>query len=172
MGWLASAIKKIDGGVNWLSHHLGWISGGVAAVMTFAVMREVVGRYFFRYPSDWSLELNEYLLVGMAYFAAAYTEKVEGHIRVDFIYARFRGKTKKIADSIIPIIGLIWCVTVMWQGGRLAWGSLINWELSNEAMMWPVFPAQVTIPIGAFLLCLVLLGKIIKNLRSLGQGEN
>jgi len=172
MGWLASAFKKIEGGTDWLSHHLGWISGGVAVVMTFAVIREVVGRYFFHKPTDWSLELNEYLLVGMAYFSAAFTEQIDGHIRIDFIYERFRGKTKKIADSIIPLIGLIWSATVMWQGGRLAWGSLINWERSNEAMMWPLFPSQVTIPIGAFLLCLVLLGKIVKNIKSLGQGGN
>ncbi len=129
-----------------------------------AVMREVVGRYFFHSPSDWSLELSCYLLVGLAYLAAAYTELVEGHIRIDFIYSRFKGKVKRFADVIIPLIALCWSVILVWQGGKLAWHSLVTGAHSSEAMMWPLFPSQVMVPIGGFLLCLVLIAKILRNI--------
>jgi TRAP-type mannitol/chloroaromatic compound transport system permease small subunit len=139
--------------------------------MMIAVMREVIGRYVFHNPSDWSLELCGYLLVGLSYLAAAYTEVQEGHIRIDFLYERFRGKTKAFADILIAFIGLCWGLMVVWQGIRLAFHSLSIGARSADAMMWPLFPSQILVPFGAALLCLVLLGKIIKNIIHLTKGN-
>jgi len=165
MNKLLAFGKKISSGVEWFSNHMGWMAGALAGVMIVAIMREVVGRYFFNKPSDWSDELSCYLLVGSAYLALPYTELAKGHIRVDFIYSHFRGKIKKVADIFIPCVGLCWSAIVMWQGGKLAWHSLVKGARSSEAMMWPLFPSQVTVPIGAFLLCLVLIQKILENFR-------
>jgi TRAP-type mannitol/chloroaromatic compound transport system permease small subunit len=162
-----SVFKKLE----WFANQLGWISGGLTVVMMVAVMREVAGRYFFHAPSDWSLELCGYLLVGLAYLAAADTELVDGHIRIDFLYGRFKDKTKTLMDIIIPCIGLCWSVMVLWQGGRLAFHSLKMGARSSDAMMWPLFPSQIVIPVGAALLILVLIGKIIKNIGRLIEGK-
>jgi TRAP-type mannitol/chloroaromatic compound transport system permease small subunit len=150
--------------LEWFSKQLGWIAGGLTIVMMVAVMREVVGRYFFHVPSDWSLELCGYLLVGLSYLGAGYTEVVEGHIRIDFLYERFKGKTKTMMDIIIPCIGLCWSAMVVWQGSRVAFHSLKMGARSADAMMWPLFPSQILIPMGAALLVLVLIGKVIKNI--------
>jgi TRAP-type mannitol/chloroaromatic compound transport system permease small subunit len=37
--------------------------------------------------------------------------------------------------------------------------------------MWPLFPSQIIVPIGAALLCLVLIGKIVKNIIHLTKGK-
>jgi C4-dicarboxylate transporter DctQ subunit len=157
--------------LEWLSKQLGWIAGGLTIVMMVAVMREVVGRYFFHFPSDWSLELCGYLLVGLAYLAAADTELVDGHIRIDFLYERFKGKTKTIADIAIACIGLCWSAIVVWQGARLAFHSLAISARSADAMMWPLFPSQILVPVGAALLFLTFIGKIIKNINLLIEGK-
>jgi TRAP-type mannitol/chloroaromatic compound transport system permease small subunit len=162
-----SIFKKLE----WFANQLGWISGGLTVVMMVAVMREVVGRYFFHAPSDWSLELCGYLLVGLAYLAAAYTELEDGHIRIDFLYGHFKEKTKTIMDIVISFIGLFWVVMVLWQGGRVAFHSLKMGARSADAMMWPLFPSQIVIPVGASLLALVLIGKIIKNIGFLIEGK-
>jgi TRAP-type mannitol/chloroaromatic compound transport system permease small subunit len=165
------AFRKLYSALEWLSNQLGWLAGGLTAVMMIAVMREVVGRYLFHSPSDWSLELCGYLLVGLSYLAAAYTEVQEGHIRIDFLYERFRGKTKALADVIIPFIGLFWALMVVWQGMRVAFHSLSIGACSADAMMWPLFPSQILVPIGAALLSLILIGKIIKNIIHLAKGK-
>jgi len=157
--------------LEWFAKQLGWIAGGLTIVMMVAVMREVVGRYFFHVPSDWSLELCGYLLVGLAYLGASYTEVVEGHIRIDFLYERFKGQTKTVMDIIIPCIGLCWSAMVVWQGGRVAFHSLKMSACSADAMMWPLFPSQILIPVGAALLALVLIGKVIKNIGRLIEGK-
>ena len=145
----------------------GWLAGGLTLVMMVAILREVVGRYFFNHPSDWSLELCGYLLVALAYLGAPYTELTEGNIRIDFIYGRFSGRVKALVDVFIYLAALCWTVIILWQGWRLARDS---WEISarsSEAMAWPLFPSQILVPIGAFLVGLVLLMKMGRRIRKL-----
>ncbi|MGD9123602.1 MAG: TRAP transporter small permease subunit [Desulfarculaceae bacterium] len=157
-------LGKLARGLEWIGNQLGWIAGGLTLVMMVAQIREVVGRHFFNTPSDWSLELCGYLLVGLAYLSAPFTEIHDGHIRIDFFYERLGGLRKKVVDIFILLIGLTWAVIVCWQGGRIALHSLETGACSSDAMMWPLFPSQVVIPIGAGLLALVVVAKVVRDL--------
>jgi TRAP-type C4-dicarboxylate transport system permease small subunit len=167
MARLATIAKVIWRSLEWFSTQLGWITGALTAIMMLAVLREVIGRYIFNYPSDWSIEFTCYLVVGMGYLAAPYTELLDRHIRIDFIHVHFKGKTKYAVDILIPSVGLIWCALLVWQGWILAWDSFVTNACSETIMMWPLFPSQVMVPIGAFLLCLVLIGRIVQNIDAL-----
>lgn len=145
----------------------GWLAGGVTLIMMVAILREVVGRYFFNAPSDWSLELCEDLMVALTYLGAPYTELCEGNIRVDFLYNRFSPALKMCADILISLIGMCWAGVLTWQGWILAWGSWKIGARSAGAMAWPLFPSQVLVPIGSFLLFLVLARKLGLRLRDL-----
>jgi TRAP-type C4-dicarboxylate transport system permease small subunit len=169
---LAGIAKIVWCSLEWFSTQLGWISGALTVMMMFAVLREVIGRYIFNYPSDWSIEFTCYLVVGMGYLAGAYTELLEKQIRIEFIYQLFKGKIKHVVDIFIPTVGLVWCAIVAWQGWILAWDSFVTDARSETVMMWPLFPSQVMVPIGALLLCLVLTGKIVKNINALVQEES
>jgi TRAP-type C4-dicarboxylate transport system permease small subunit len=152
--------------LEWLSRKTAFISGLMALVITFAIFREVIGRYFFNHPSDWSLELSGYLLVGLTYMGASYTELKEHNIRIDFLYMRFRGRLKHFADLLISLIGFCWSGMLVWQGLNLALHSFHIHARSSEAMAWPLFPSQIIIPIGAALLCLTFVGKFCQSLYS------
>jgi len=171
MARLTAYGKVIWRFLEWFSTQLGLITGVLVVIMMLAVLREVVGRYILNYPSDWSIEFTCYLVVGMGYLAGAYTELVERHIRIDFIHVHFKGKTKNMVDAFIAAVGFIWCAVLVWQGGILAWDSLVTNACSETIMMWPLFPSQVMVPIGASLLCLVLLGKMLKNIAALRKEE-
>ena len=158
-------------GLEWLSHQIGWISGGLVLIMMIAVVREVLGRYLFANPSDWSLELSCYLVVAMGYLSAAFTELKGRHIRIDFLYDRMKGKTKLVADIIISAVGLLWSSVLVWQGSLIAFHSLATNARSETIMKWPLFPVQVMVPIGATLLCLVLIAKIVRSVSSLVRPE-
>ncbi len=149
----------------------GWLSGSLILVMMVAILREVVGRYFFNVPSDWSLELSGYLLVALTYLGAPYTELSEANIRIDFLYSRFSPGLRVWADTIIYLICLCWSAMIVWQGWMLAWGSWKVGARSSEAMAWPLFPSQVLVPIGAFLVCLILIQKIYRKVRLLTSGK-
>ena len=166
----ASNPDTQDSGLHKLGGVSGWLAGGLSLVMMIAIIREVVGRYFFNTPSDWSLELSGYLLVALTYLGAPFTELEEGNIRIDFLYARFSPRTRAYADVFICLIAMCWTGMLMWQGWLLA---LDSWEISacsSEAMAWPLFPSQVLIPIGSLMLMAVLALKMIRQLKFIASG--
>ena len=156
-------------GLEWISAQSGWVAGSLTAVMMIAVMREVVGRYLFNNPSDWSLELSCYLTVALAYLAAGHTLLVEGHIRVDLFYRRFRDKARNFLDIFIYMVALSWSVILVKEGWELAWHSYVKGAHSSESMMWPLFPSQIMVPIGSFLVCLILIGMILRMIRTIAR---
>lgn len=172
MDTLLKASKAVWSKFRFLNLQLGWIAGGLTVIMMIAIMYEVVMRYFFNSPTDWYLELSCYLVVALVYLGGAFTELVDGHIRVNLIYVHFGRRLKNIADIVIHIMGLCWGSVLVWQGWKLAWHSLITGARSSEITAWPLFPSQVLVPIGAFLLCLVLVGKLVQDIERVFQGGN
>ena len=169
----AKNVSKLNQFLDRLDRYFkvtGWIAGGLAFVMMFALVREVGGRYFFNSPTDWAIDINAFLFVVMVYLGSAYTTTVDGHVRADFIYGQFKGKTLAIVDIIISAICIAYAVVLIWQGGSMAWESFRSAEVSSGGIRVPLFPFQILIPIGSFLVFLCFLSKIFRSLLVLLKG--
>jgi C4-dicarboxylate transporter, DctQ subunit len=171
MAQLTTIGRAIWRFLEWFSTQLGWITGGLTMVMMIAVMREVLGRYLFQSPTEWSVEVTCYLIVIMGYLALPYTELKDKHIRIDFIHEHFRGKLKHGVDIFIHTLGIIWCGVLVWQGFIQAWDSFVSGSRSETTLEWPLAPFHAMIPIGAFLLGLVLIGKVVNSVELLIKGK-
>ena len=157
--------------LGWLFDNLTIIAGSLTLVMIFAILREVVGRYFFNKPSDWSLELSGYLLVGVVYLGAADTEMKDEHVRIDFVYSRYGKKMKWFVDVFCNLIGLVWCSILVWQGYLLASHSFLTDARSATIMRWPLFPAQSAVVLGSFLAWAVLAAKLLTLIFKANKSE-
>lgn len=154
-----------------VAYQSGWIAGALSFVMMLAIIREVVGRYFFNTPTDWSVDLNAFLLVGMVYLGSAYTTTIDGHVRADFFYGRVTGRPKAWLDLFIDLICIAYCNILVWEGGLLAWDSFQYGEVSSGGVRWPLFPFQALIPLGAMMVILGILARSLTNVRFLmGKG--
>ena len=166
------ALDKSIRGMEWVARQTGWIAGALAFVMMAAIVREVTGRYFFNSPTDWSVDLNAFLLVGMVYLGSAYTTIIDGHVRADFFYARITGRPKAWLDIFIDLICIYYCSMLVWEGWLLAYESLAYGEVSSGGVRWPLFPFQVLVPLGAALVIVCILLRSLTNIRFLmGKGE-
>lgn len=174
---MSSAVPKggfdrFVGAVTWLSLQSGWLAGSLAVIMMAALVREVGGRYFFNTPTDWAVDLNAFLLVGMVYVGSAYTTSMDGHVRADFFYGRFRKRGKARLDLFIDTVCIYYAAILVWEGWKLAWESLVYDEVSSGGVRWPLFPFQVLVPLGSAMVILLLVVRIICNARYLlGKGE-
>ena len=162
-----TAFERFFHAVEWLSLKTGWLAGGLAVVMMAAVVREVIGRYFFNAPTDWAVDLNAFLLVGMVYLGSAYTTSIDGHVRADFFYGRIRGRRKNVVDIVIDLICIYYAAILAWQGFMLAYESFIYSEVSSGGVRWPLFPFQSMVPLGAALVILLCAVRIVCNVRAL-----
>ncbi len=152
---------------EWLCTQTGWMAGALVVIMMAALVREVVGRYFFNQPTDWCVDLNSFLLVAMVYLGTAYTTSIDGHVRADFFYGRIKGRRKAYLDIFIDAVSIFYVSILLWEGWLLAWDSYISGEVSSGGVRWPLFPFQIMVPIGAAFVFLLLLSRVVRNIRFL-----
>ena len=146
-----------------------WVAyWGVIAV--FFYYYEVVARYVFNSPTNWVHE-SMFLMFGMQYLlCGAYAYRDDSHVRVDIFYVKFSPRGKAIADIITSVFFFIFMVTMFWTGARFAWDAISLGERSFTEWGVQYWPVKLAIPIGAFLMILQGISKLIKDILFLARG--
>jgi len=135
-----------------------------AVVAVFAYYYEVLARFVFNSPTNWVRE-SMFLMFGMQYMlSGAYAYREDQHVRVDVIYAKFSPRGKAIADIITSVFFFIFIGTMLVTGYRFA-GDAVNFG-EHSFTEWGIqyWPVKLTIPIGAALLLLQGISKLIKDI--------
>jgi TRAP-type mannitol/chloroaromatic compound transport system permease small subunit len=142
---------------------------GILAV--FAYYYEVVARYVFNSPTNWVHE-SMFLMFGMQYMlAGAYAYREDAHVRVDVIYAKFSARGKAIADIVTSVFFFIFTVTMLWTGARFALDAIEVGEHSFTEWGVQYWPVKLSIPVGAALIVLQGLARLIKDVLLLTRRE-
>src|SRR5512143_4109967 len=81
----------------------GYLSGWLVPIMMMLVVFDVFMRYVMHRPLMISDELSAYMLVALSFLGLAYTWREGGHVRIEVLVSRFRGKLY----DWVRLIGLI-----------------------------------------------------------------
>ena len=152
---------------------LCWQFGGALIVlMAFVTGYGVFTRYILRNPDPYTYEINCILMLACVVFTIAHTQRLGRHLRIDLMDCYFPEAVRGILLNIVtPIVGLIFCGVLTWKTWEDAWLALQNWQVTRGTLIIPTFPIKMTVPIGAGLLCLILIAQILRYLASLrGKG--
>ncbi|HWW49385.1 MAG TPA: TRAP transporter small permease subunit [Xanthobacteraceae bacterium] len=135
-----------------------------AILSVFAYYYEVVGRYFLNSPTNWVHE-SMFLMFGMQYMlSGAYGYLSDQHVRVDVFYSQFSVRGKAIADIFTSIFFFIFVGTMLWTGYNFAADATRGNEMSFTEWGVQYWPVKLTLPIGAALLLLQGISKLIKDI--------
>jgi TRAP-type C4-dicarboxylate transport system permease small subunit len=148
---------------------------GVAGMFTLLVMMlfttcDVIGRSFFRTPIIGSYELTRYMLVIVVLLAIPYTQQVEGNVRITLFISRLTPKVQVIIDIVITLFGLVFFLIIVW-GGCLETVSSFRGGGVSDMLRIPEWPFRLLISVGAFLLSLELLIKMITSIGELKKNH-
>ena len=126
------AIKVIGTAVSWLTL--------IMTVITFLI---VILRYVFNIGSIWMQESLVWMHSAIFLLGAAYTLKLDEHVRVDIFYRSFSPKQK----SWVNIIGAIFfalpvCIFLLIVTGDFVSSSWFVKEISRDAggLLYPAIP--------------------------------
>lgn len=126
------AIKVIGNAVSWLTL--------IMTVITFLI---VILRYVFNIGSIWMQESLVWMHSAIFLLGAAYTLKLDEHVRVDIFYRSFSPKQK----SWVNIIGAIFfalpvCIFLLIVTGDFVSSSWLVKEISRDAggLLYPAIP--------------------------------
>lgn len=162
-----SLLSRFDRKLLKIEKFLALVSGvAIFSLMILAVV-SVGGRNAINQPLPGYVDWIEQIMPLIAFMGVSYTQRDGGHIRMDILVGRLRGKVLWIAEFVTVFFMLVLMLL-------LVWGSWAHFErsFSFSAPYWsndssidinlPIWPAKLLVPV-AFLvlsvrLCLQLWG--------------
>lgn len=150
---------------------LALIGGIPIIIMAVGIGREVVGRYFFGAPTQWSIELSENIMVWVVFLGAPYLIFRQGHIRADFFYLKYPKRMKAVADVIIYLAMLSYLGMLSYQAISYNYYLFTRGMKSSSAMSWPLSPIHLTVVIGCVFSFILTLYLLIRKINFLSGGE-
>ncbi len=122
MRYLKLIVRLIDTLNTKIGHAISWLS----TILVLVVCYDVFTRYFLRKSSVGVQELEWHIFAVLFLLGAAYTLKVDNHVRVDVIYTQLSDRGKAWINLLGGIIFLIpFSILVLWacQGFvSMSWG--------------------------------------------------
>jgi TRAP-type C4-dicarboxylate transport system permease small subunit len=147
-----------------------WAGGlaGIAVVLILAlVCVEVLLRSLFGRSTMIADEMGGYLNVAVIYFGLAYTFREGGFIRVELLYDRLRGATRRTAQWLILLASIGYVAALTFYMARQALYSFENDIRSVDFSQTPLFLPQLLVVVGCLLMLLQLLAYVARRMRGL-----
>jgi len=155
-------LSRLDQALFWLETKLALLGGiAVFSLMVLAVI-SVGGRNFANAPLPGYVDWIEQAMPLIAFVGVAYTQRLGGHIRMDILIGRLRGRALWLVELLSTLVMLILMVL-------LVWGTFSHFlrALDFSAPYWsgdssmdigiPIWPSKLIVPVGFSVLALRLM---------------
>ena len=160
-----SLLSRLDHALYRVERVLALISGLTIFGLVLLAVVSVSGRNLFNQPLSGYVDWIEQAMPLIAFMGVAYAQRDGGHIRMDILIGRLRGRALWFAEllSVVLILALMLA---------LVWGSWAHFERSFDfgSPMWsrdssmdigiPLWPAKLLAPLAFSVLCLRLVLQI------------
>ncbi|CDX33672.1 putative DctQ-like TRAP transporter [Mesorhizobium sp. SOD10] len=135
-----------------------------SVLAVIAYYYEVVARYVFNSPTNWVHE-SMFLMFGIQYMlAGAYAYRDETHVRVDILYSHLSERGRALCDIITSAFFFLFIGTMLVTGWRFASDAMAVGERSFTEWGIQYWPVKLAIPIGAALLLLQGLSRLMRDI--------
>ncbi len=156
-----SLLSFLDQKLNSIGQVLALVSGlAVFSLMILAVL-SVGGRNFFNQPLPGYVDWIEQAMPLIAFMGISYTQRNGGHIRMDMVVGKLKGRALYAAELVTTIAILIFMLLIVWG----SWEHFLR-SFDFASPMWsrdssmdiaiPLWPAKLLAPIAFGVLCLQL----------------
>lgn len=161
MKFIQLIVRSIDGLNDWVGRCTSWLS----TILVVVVCYDVFTRYFLRSSSVAVQELEWHIFAVLFLIAAAYTLKVDSHVRVDVFYTLLSPRGQALINLLGSLIFLIpFSLLIIWTSKGFISMSWATQEISPDPGGLPYrYALKAMIPAGFIL---VLLQGIALALRS------
>lgn len=158
---LRKAVAIFDRLTDVLAYFMAAVIPIVGLCITYAVSM----RYVFNRPPLWTTEVCEYSFVIIAFLAATWVLKGEGHVRLEILLALLKPRRQALANTITSIVAAITCLIIAWYGVLVTWDNFVSGQTFYGDLRVPKAPIVSVIPIGCFLLFIQLIRRAYGNFR-------
>ena len=97
---LGRALARADLWLGRVENRLNLLAGLLIFALMLLGVAQIVLRTVFRSPIFGYIDIVEVSMVGFAVLAIAFVQRVGGHVRMELVVARFRGRALWIAEAV------------------------------------------------------------------------
>jgi TRAP-type transport system small permease protein len=169
-GLAPPALEPDALGGRWLNVGVPSILRDIAAfvflpLIVVVIAVDVVGRYFFSHPFQWSQEIATLGLLLLFVAAIPFTTASNGHVRTETLYEKYSPRTRALTDALGALCGAAFMgIVAYWQFRELP-GMMDRGE-GAEFIDIPYWP------ISLFLALCMLFGLVQLLLRAVQRGRD
>ena len=171
-----STLSKIDHQLLKIEKFLALLSGlAVFALMVLAVV-SVGGRNFFASPLPGYVDWIEQAMPLIAFMGISYVQREGGHIRMDIVVGKLRGRTLYVVELITTLLILLLMIMLVW-GTWSHFGRSFDFDAplwsrdSSMDIALPIWPAKLLAPFAFFVLCIRLSLQVWAYCRAIVTGD-
>jgi TRAP-type mannitol/chloroaromatic compound transport system permease small subunit len=168
MSILNRFCKSVDAINDWIGRMLS----PLVLIISALLLMESIRRYLFNSPTVWASELTQMLFGAYGILAGGYVLFLDSHVKVDIFSSHLPKKVRTLLDIITSSLFFLFSGVLIYFGTSMALDSLSIWEHSNSAWNPPVYPIKMMIPIGALLIFLQGIVKLVREITSLTERED
>ncbi len=165
----AATLLSLSDRLDRISSTLGRATAWLGLALVLVTFMVVVIRYLLDSGSIAMQESALYLHATLFMLGAAWTLKIDGHVRVDVLYRHFSVRGKAVADLIGTLVFLLpTCIFLLWVSLDYVEAAWRVREASPEAGGLPfVYLLKSLLPVTALLLIVQGISQLLRRLGEL-----
>lgn len=158
-------IKGIDRILNFS----GIVAGISILLISFFVTWGVFARLF-HIDAAWVVPITVYMFVAASYLATSYAMKNLEHIRVDILIQQLPSNVRKILDTILMLLSLLFFTYVTMKTFDMFHNSFSRKTTDLSLLQIQIWIPQIFVFLGFVFLCLAIIRHILMTWTAEGYG--
>jgi len=165
-----SILSRIDQYFFQIESVLTLVGGIVIFLLVLLTTFNVLGRWIFNAPISGYIDWMEQAMAFFAFLGLAYTQREGGHIRMDMLVSRLRGRLLWVSEFMTTL--LMFAMSLI-----LIYGSYLHflraYEIGDSSVdiNLPTWPAKLVVPVALSVLALRLLLQLWGYARAVRRGD-
>ena len=172
-----SALSRMDRALARLEGVFALLAGMTVFLMMLLAVVSVTGRNFFNMPLPGYVDWIQFAMPFLAFLGISWTQRQGGHIRMDILIGKLRGRPGWAAEFVTTLATLILVVL-------LVWGTWTHFQRSFDwdAPLWsrdssidiglPLWPVKLLVPLSLGITALRLMLQLWGYARAFASGAD
>lgn len=139
----------------------GILAGAALIAIAVCVLIQVCARLL-GLVVPWTAEFAGYAMVASSFMALAHTFNTGGHIRVDLLLARLKGRTRQGAELLCLVVGNVVVGYFAWYVVVMTWQSYKFNDVGQGTFAVPLWMPQSFMALGIVALAILLLDNLFR----------
>lgn len=144
----------------------------VIIVIALMVTSEILARLLLNKSIQFVMQFSGYSLLLITCLGAAWVQRQESHITVDFVINKFSNRARTIRGIILHIYGFVLCGFLFYLTGSYFLSAWSTGVVTDYPIIFPRAYIIVFLPIGWFFLCLEFLIQSVDKIKNFRNSDH